>query len=222
MIHPSRLNSTRLGWHFLLVLFLKPLFSCFNFSFYYHILNINARQFSLDYFKQCVGTVQRCSVCHVYLYVRKHNMLNHQDQVNGTEVNICSFIVSRLRTAVKTTFQLLCYSLLSCCVFACIIFPSSWAKQVWLKTKTLIFFTVTDVPVRTESGDPEPSLRHAGGLPMKHFFSTPIFSLPMCLCNTPVCHYIFVIFASLSQFVIYPLFLCSLICLCVLSPTSQP
>lgn len=129
-------------------------------------------RFSFDYFKQGVGTAQRYSVCHVYLYVRKHNMLNHlMSKVTGTEVNICSFIVSRLRTAAKTTFQLLCYSLLSCLYY----FSIFVSKTGLIKNKNTNFLTVIDVPVRTESGDPEPSLRYAGGLPMKHFFPTPIF-----------------------------------------------
>lgn len=101
-------------------------------------------RFSFDYFKQGVGTAQRYSVCHVYLYVRKHNMLNHlMSKVTGTEVNICSFIVSRLRTAAKTTFQLLCYSLLSCLYY----FSIFVSKTGLIKNKNTNFLTVIDVPL---------------------------------------------------------------------------
>lgn len=89
-------------------------------------------------------------------------MLNHlMSKVTGTEVNICSFIVSKLRTAAKTTFQLLCYSLLSCLYY----FSIFVSKTGLIKNKNTNFLTVIDVPVRTESGDPEPSLRYAGDFP---------------------------------------------------------
>lgn len=228
MIHPSRLNSTSLGWHFLFSYFLKTFIFLFKFLFLLPHFKQNPRQFqtvrfSFDYFKQGVGTAQRCSVCHVYLYVRKHNMLNHlMSKVTGTEVNICSFIVSRLRTAAKTTFQLWCYSLLSCCVFACISFPSLWAKQVWLKTKTQIFWQ----QLMFQWGLNQVTLSHLlgmlGDFPWSTSSPLPSFNSP-CVYATLQYVITFLSFLPLFHSLRFILFsyVLSFVCVCCLRPRNR-